>query len=151
MWQMEDGDYGAAEPLLIDAVTLRRKLLGPEHTDVAGSLTLLASLLIDTGRYEEALPVAREAKAICLLSLAENHWRTAGAASAEGAALAGLGELDTAEPLLVNSVAILQNDSGALRFFVDNATRWLASFHEKQVDLQRSAQHQDPLNVDDRL
>jgi tetratricopeptide (TPR) repeat protein len=151
MWQMEDGDYGAAEPLLIDAVTLRRKLLGPEHTDVAGSLTLLASLLIDTGRYEEALPVAREAKAICLLSLAENHWRTAGAASAEGAALAGLGELDTAEPLLVNSVDILQNDSGALRFFVDNATRWLASFHEKQVDLQRSAQHQDPLNVDDRL
>ena len=49
---------------------MRRKLLGPEHSDVAGSMTLLAGLLVETGRYEEALKLARDAKAILLKALA---------------------------------------------------------------------------------
>jgi tetratricopeptide (TPR) repeat protein len=129
MWLMEDGDYESAEPLVRDAVELRRRLLGNVHTDVAGSLTLLATLLVDTGRFDEARAVASEAKAICLIALAEDHWRTAGAASVEGAALAGMGEPAAARLLLSDSVRVLNGDSGALPFFADNATRWLAGLN----------------------
>jgi tetratricopeptide (TPR) repeat protein len=139
MWMMEAGDYQSAEPLLVDAVALRRKVLGNEHTDVAGSLTLLASLLIDTGRFEEALPVAREAKAICLLALAEDHWRTAGATSAEGAALAGLNQSKKAEELLLKGFTALSADNGALPFFADNATRWLAEFYDDRGEPEKAA------------
>ncbi len=48
---------------------MRRKLLGPDHADVASSMTLLAGLLVETGRYEEALPLATDAKAIWLKAL----------------------------------------------------------------------------------
>jgi tetratricopeptide (TPR) repeat protein len=129
MWQMEDGDFEAAEPLLREALELRRTLLGNEHADVASTMTLLADLLIDTGRFDEALPLAMDAKAICAKAFGNEHWRTASAASAEGAALAGLKRYSEAESLLADNVRILQNDTGALPFFVANAKRWLAELY----------------------
>ena len=128
MWEMAEGDYAAAEPLLRSALQLRRKLLGNQHTDVAGTLTLLASLLIDTGRFEEARAAATEARAICLPALGDKHWRTAAATSAEGAALAGLGQRTEALPLLRDGLAALRADSGALPFFVENAQRWMVAY-----------------------
>jgi hypothetical protein len=92
-------------------------------------MTLLADLLIDTGRFDEALPLAIDAKANCAKAFGNEHWRTASAASAEGAALAGLEKYAEAEDLLVDSVRILQNDAGALPFFVANAKRWLAELY----------------------
>ena len=141
MWLIEDGDYESAEPLLHDTVKLRRKLLGDEHTDVASSLTILASLLIETGRFEEARTAAAEARAICLVALAKDHWRTAGATSAEGAALAGLSQYEAAESLLLEGFTVLNNDTGALPFFATNATRWLADFYKDQGDMEQAAKY----------
>ena len=115
--------------------------MGNQHTDVASSLTILASLFIETGRFEEARTAAAEARAICQLALAEDHWRTAGAASAEGAALAGLSQYEAAETLLLAGFAVLNNDSGALPFFATNATRWLADFYKNQGDMEQSAKY----------
>jgi tetratricopeptide (TPR) repeat protein len=130
MWMMEAGDYESAEPLIRDAIDLRRRLLGNEHTDVAMALTLLAVWLIENEQFENALRAATEARSICLLALDESHWRTASATSAEGAALAGLGRLDEAEPLLIGGHEALTNDGGALPFIVDRATHWLAAFYD---------------------
>ena len=69
---------------------MRIKRLGPEHADVAGTMTLLAGVLIETKRYDEALQLSADAHAMYLKSLGREHWRTASAASAEGAARAGL-------------------------------------------------------------
>ena len=84
------------------ALEMRRKLLGPEHADVASSMTLLASLLVETGRYEEALKVARTQKPSAQ-GVEPEHWRTASATATEGAALAGLRQFDEAEKLLLAS------------------------------------------------
>ena len=130
IWMMEAGDYEAAEPLIRESIDRRRRLLGNEHADVAMSLTLLSIWLIENEQFEEAHRVAVEAKSICLPALGESHWRTVSAASAEGAALAGLGRLNEAEPLLVNGHAALTGDDGALPFIVDSTTRWLADFYE---------------------
>jgi hypothetical protein len=75
------------------------ELLGREHRSVAGSMALLAYCLIASGEYEEALPLATEARDIYVATLSEDHWRTAVAIGAEGAALAGLGNYEQAEPL----------------------------------------------------
>ena len=149
MWLIQDGKYESAESLLHETLELRRNLLGNEHTDVANSLTILASLYVETGRFEEARVAAVEAREICQLALAEDHWRTAAAGSAEGAALVGLGHFSDAEPLLLTSVTALRNDSGALRFYVANATRWLADFYQKQGNVQQAAKYRDLLNDDD--
>jgi hypothetical protein len=132
MWQMEAGDHASAEPLLREALQMRRKLLGNEHAEVAGSLILLASLLVETGRFEEARGAAAEARAICLQALGAAHWRTAAAASVEGAALLGLGQVGQGAELLVNGLAALRADDGALTFYVDNAARWLAEYNHKR-------------------
>jgi len=150
MWQMEGGDYTSAEPLLRAALQLRRKALGDHHTDVAGTLTLLASMLVETGRFAEARSAAAEARAICLPALGPAHWRTAAASSAEGAALAGLGQTAEAEKLLLDGVSTLRNDSGALPFFVENATRWTAAFYRTQRNFPEAAKYAAMLRSDGR-
>ena len=54
---VDDGanDFASAESLLRDALEVRSKRLGPEHADVAATMTLLAGVLIETKRYDEAL------------------------------------------------------------------------------------------------
>jgi tetratricopeptide (TPR) repeat protein len=137
MFLTENGEYASAEPLLRDSLALSVKLRGDENTDntdntdieVASSMTLLACLLIETGRYEEARDLASEAKTIREAALGEDHWKTAASASAEGAALAGLGEYDEAEALLSDSVNVLQRERAALPYYVRSATRWLAGLY----------------------
>lgn len=131
MWIAESGDYAAAEPMLREALALRVRLLGEEHIDVAGSLTLLADVLVHTERYEEARELAARARAICARALSGNHWRTAGAASVEGAALTGLGQYQAAETLLLESLAILKGDVGALPAFVTDTERRLADLYRR--------------------
>jgi tetratricopeptide (TPR) repeat protein len=132
MWQLEAGDFASAEPLLREALQMRRKLLGDGHAEVAGSLILLASLLVETGRFEEARVAAAEARAICLQALGAAHWRTAAATSVEGAALLGLGQTAQGAKLLLDGLAALRADDGALTFYVDNAARWLAEFNRER-------------------
>ena len=91
LWLMEIGDYESAEPLLRQSMTLNQDFVGIEHPDYAGSLTMLANILVATNRFAEARDLAAQAKAICVKAFPEDHWRTMIAASAEGAALAGLG------------------------------------------------------------
>ena len=117
--------------MLREALALRVRLLGEEHIDVAGSLTLLADVLVHTERYEEARELAARARAICARALSGNHWRTAGAASVEGAALTGLGQYQAAETLLLESLAILKGDVGALPAFVTDTERRLADLYRR--------------------
>ena len=94
-------------------------------------MTLLAGVLIETGRYDEALALAADAKALYVKSLGPNHWRTASAANAEGAALAGLKQYEQAQPLLEESRITLQADSAAPRYYVKSSGRWLAKLQQQ--------------------
>jgi tetratricopeptide (TPR) repeat protein len=129
MWLTENEDYAAAEPLTRESLDLRKKLLGEDHPDVAGSETVLANLLIATKRYEEAYGLAANAKEIYAKTLSPKHWRTANAMSAEGAALTGMQRFEDAEPLLLDALAILDEDAGALRVVLTNTKRRLADLY----------------------
>src|SRR5690606_25302990 len=106
-------------------------LLGEEHIDVAGSLILLADLLVNTKRFEEARSLAERARVINTAALSETHWRTAGAASVEGAALTGLRRYDEAEALLLKSLDVLTSDPGALPAFIRDTRRRLAELYRE--------------------
>lgn len=129
MWLLEDGQYEEAEQLLTEALQLRIELHGPEHADVAGSKILLADLYVETGRYAAALELASAARAVCDQEYGADHWRTASASAAEGAALSGLRRFDEAAALLPQSAQALSKDVDALPYFVESAERWLDDFY----------------------
>ena len=104
-------------------------------------MTLLAGALIETGRYEEALTLAADAHAVCLKSLGTKHWRTAAAASAEGAARAGLKQFDRAEPLLVDSHAVLHGGSGAVSYYLKSSDRWLGRLYQSTGRPDKAAKY----------
>ena len=141
IWMMEANDLASAGGLLREALELRKKALGPAHPDLAGTMTLLAGALIETHRYDEARALAADAKTIYLKALGAKHWRTASAANAEGAALAGLKQFEQAEPLLVQSNAMLHADTGALNYYVKSSDRWLAGLYQTTGRPHKAAKH----------
>ncbi len=72
-----------------------------------------------------------EARDIYTTAYSEDHWRTAVAIGAEGAALAGQGNYTEAEPLLLKSHSVLSQDPNALPRYVNEATRRLASLYSE--------------------
>ncbi len=92
---------------------MRKRLFGAGNPEIASSLIHVAILQVALHHYDEALVSARGAVKIFAPALSATHWKTALAESAQAAALAGLGRYAEAEPLLVNSVAILDKDGFA--------------------------------------
>jgi tetratricopeptide (TPR) repeat protein len=128
----EAGQYAEAERLVRDSLGMRRRLLGNLHPDVASSLTSLAILQVATRKYADALDSAREAVKIYTAALSATHWRTAIPASAEGAALAGLGRYAEAEKILTPAYRILSTDIGASKAYAALAQRYLDDLHRRE-------------------
>jgi tetratricopeptide (TPR) repeat protein len=110
---------------------MRRRLFDDQQPDVASSLTALALLRVAQGQYPEALQLAQSAKAIDTAALSADHWRTAIAESAEGAALMGLNRYSDAEARLTHSCVILGKESGAPRVYRVLAERYLTALHQQ--------------------
>ena len=70
------GKYKQAEPLYIQALELRKQLLGENHPDTATSLNNLAQLYNNQGRYEQAEPLFIQAVKISERVLGANHPNT---------------------------------------------------------------------------
>jgi tetratricopeptide (TPR) repeat protein len=62
--------------LYLQALELRKRLLGEEHPHVATSLNNLAGLYYSQGRYSEAEPLYLQALEIAERSLGANHPNT---------------------------------------------------------------------------
>jgi tetratricopeptide (TPR) repeat protein len=69
----ERGRYTEAEPLLERALAIRKRVLGPDHPDVARSLSSLAEVNWNQGRYAEAQPLVERALAIREAALGPDH------------------------------------------------------------------------------
>jgi len=67
------GDYEAAEPLLREALAIRRRILNEDHPDVGFSCNNLALLLAEKGDAASAEPLFLEGMAILEKALAPDH------------------------------------------------------------------------------
>src|SRR5262249_34398582 len=97
----ESGRLNEAEPIISEAVALRRKLLGNDNLPVAASLATLVNILERQGRFTEAEPLCRE----CLLireARIPGNWRVFNTRSMLGGCLMGQKRYADAEPLLLS-------------------------------------------------
>ena len=131
-WLTMGGEHAAAEEYLSEGLAMRRRLFNAQHPDVASSLIALAILEVDEKNYDTALKSARDAKAIYSSALSPDHWRTALAECAEGAALTGLGRLSEAEKPLTHGHTIVSKESGLPLIYKNLAQRYFDALRRSE-------------------
>ncbi len=99
-------DFGRAEPLLLQALAIRRKVLGERHSDTAWSLSNLGGLYKSLRDYGRAEPLYREALTIRQQVLGAEHPYTALSLNELGDLYVALGDDARAEPYYQQSLAI---------------------------------------------
>jgi tetratricopeptide (TPR) repeat protein len=143
-WLTMAGEYPEANRYLMDGFAMRQRLFDDKKPDVGSSLIMIAILRVAEGRYADALRAAQSAKLIYTAALSADHWRTAIAESAEGAALAGMNRYPEAEASLKHSSAILNKNSGAPLVFRTLAQRYLDTLHRRERSRVANTTEQNP-------
>ncbi|MDZ8227763.1 tetratricopeptide repeat protein, partial [Nostoc sp. ChiVER01] len=100
------GRYSEAEPLFIQALALRRQLLGDEHPNVATSLNNLANLYYSQGRYSEAEPLFIQALVLRRQLLGDEHPDVATSLNNLANLYNSQGRYSEAEPLFIQALAL---------------------------------------------
>jgi len=131
-WLTMAGKYDEANQYLEEGLAMRRRLFDAHQPDIASSLIALAILQNAEGKYPEALESAQSAKSIYTAALSADHWRTALAESAEGAALTGLGRYPEAETRLSHGNGILSKEGGLPLIYRALAQRYLDTLHRRE-------------------
>jgi tetratricopeptide (TPR) repeat protein len=104
--------YSRAAQLLRDALAIREKVLGPEHSETAESLDYLALLLRDQGDYAGARPLFDRALAIREKVLGPEHSDTASSLNNLASLLTDRGDYAGARPLYERALAIFEKVRG---------------------------------------
>jgi tetratricopeptide (TPR) repeat protein len=92
--------FTEAEPVLIRAVAVKEKALGPEHPDFARALLDLGALYRMKNEHAKAEPPIRRAVAILEKALGPEHPEVAGNLTNLGGRLRDQGKFAEAEPIL---------------------------------------------------
>jgi tetratricopeptide (TPR) repeat protein len=143
-WLTMAGEYPAADRYLQEGLAMRRRLFDGQHPDVGSSLVILAILRVAEGNYPEALQLAQGAKGIYTAALSADHWRTALAECAEGAALTGLGRYRDAEARLAHGNEILSKQSGLPLIYRTLAQHYVDALHRREKTRVANAVKQNP-------
>jgi tetratricopeptide (TPR) repeat protein len=101
----ETGDPARSEPLLREAVAMRRLVVGARTNETAITLVELSRTLDDLGRFAEAEALAREALDTRRAVYGDEHREIAVSESDLGKLLMRRGDLAGAEPLLRQAMA----------------------------------------------
>ena len=100
------GSYSRAEPLLEEALLLRRAGLGENHVDTARSLVHLGQLRTDESRYTEAQELFRSAVSVRERLLGADHVDVAEALTGLGVVLRREGKRAEAESVLRRALSV---------------------------------------------
>ena len=104
--------HSQAAQLFRDALAIREKTLGPEHSDTATSLNNLADLLRDQGNFAGARPLHERALAIRERALGSEHPDTATSLNNLAILLKAEGDFAGALPLYQRALAIREKVLG---------------------------------------
>jgi tetratricopeptide (TPR) repeat protein len=126
------GRYEQAEPLYVQALSLRRKLLGEDHPAVASSLNNLAYLYDSQGRYEQAEPLYVQALILWRELLGEDHPAVASSLNNLAGLYDSQGRYEQAEPLYVQALALMRKLLGEDHPDVASSLNNLAGLYDSQ-------------------
>src|SRR5208337_4145171 len=107
------GRYAEAMPAALQALAIRKAVLGARHPDTATSLNNLAALLYAQGDYAAARPLLEQALAIRKAVLGARQPDTATSLNNLAALLYAQGDYAAARPLLEQALAIRKAVLGA--------------------------------------
>ncbi len=99
------GRYGAALPFARVQLSIRRRVLGDDHTDTLTSFDYLVGRLYAQGRYDEAEPLLVEILKIRRRLLGEEHPNTLRTMNNLGGLYQRQGRAGEAEPFLLEALA----------------------------------------------
>ncbi|MGZ3625416.1 MAG: tetratricopeptide repeat protein [Ktedonobacteraceae bacterium] len=102
----ESAQYELAEPLLQRALDIRKRVLGPDHSNTATSLNDLATLYQYQGKYELAEPLFQRALDIIEQVQGPEHPDTAASLNNLAALYKSQGKHEQAEPLYQRAIII---------------------------------------------
>ncbi len=102
------GKLAEAEPLVRDALEMRRRLFKDDHQNVATSLNNLALLLQKQGKFSDAEPLYREALAMRKRLFKGDHQNVANSLNNLAFLLYAQGKLTDAEPLVREALEMRQ-------------------------------------------
>ena len=128
-----------AHPLLEQALALREKELGPNHTDVAASVVDLARFYTARGNFAKAETLAVRALAINERALDPGHPTVAATVSTLGGIYFNQGKYDEAEPLWQRAAAIYERIHGAEHALVAGQISNLGGLRMRQGRLEDAA------------
>jgi serine/threonine protein kinase/tetratricopeptide (TPR) repeat protein len=128
-----EGNYEAAEALLLEAAATRREVLG-DSPDTAYALERVAMLYRDLGRYEEAAEAITEAVAVRRATGGDAE--LAGALAIQGNIAYATGDNDTAETLFRESLALRRARLGDYHVAVAENITNLAVVLEAKGDVE---------------
>ncbi|MGH9849481.1 MAG: tetratricopeptide repeat protein [Blastocatellia bacterium] len=115
------GLYDREQPLLEEALRLRRQRLGNEHAEVAASLSHLGEVARLKGEYARSEPLLREALIMRRKLLGAEHKDVAESLDNLGALLADRGNFNEAEGLIREALALRRKLFGAEHSDVANS------------------------------
>jgi serine/threonine-protein kinase len=101
---MLKGELAEAEPYILDALGMRRRLFGQEHPQVAESLANLGMLYQDQGRYEESEVMLKESLSMSQALFPIEHTTIANGMNQLGWLYYRTQQYEKAEPLMVEAV-----------------------------------------------
>ncbi len=127
------GEYDEAESLFEEALSVYGETLDADHPYFASANVGYAAQLNLAGKPAEARARSERALEICEIALPAGHWLAASAKSTLGESLMLLGDLDAAEPLLLEGYNGVAEVRPRDRITV-NALRRLVSFYESRSD-----------------
>ncbi|MFH1313734.1 MAG: CHAT domain-containing tetratricopeptide repeat protein [Candidatus Eisenbacteria bacterium] len=104
--------YAEAESLYTKVASLKEKILGGDHPDVAEVLTDMAFLQKQLGNYEEARSVDEQVLAVRKRNLGPEHLEVGRSLHGLGEACLGLSDYDGAEQLYRQSLSIFEKTLG---------------------------------------
>jgi len=145
-------DDPRARETAVDALEMRRDLLGDHHPQVGGTALLLASILRSEGDLDQALPLVEEGIEILSVAHGAHHTRVGNAISRLASIREARGELDLARPLRTEALHIVEgglqrldglSEREALLYLPNARTtldRWLAAF-DRPLDADAAWTH----------
>ena len=128
----ERARYVEAGPLFQRSLTIREKVLGPEHPDVATSLNNLAALYRAQGKYEEAEPLYQRSLTILEKVLGPEHPNVATSLNNLALLYDAQGKYEEAEPLYQRSLTIREKVLGPEHPDVATSLNNLALLYDAQ-------------------
>jgi tetratricopeptide (TPR) repeat protein len=128
----ERAQYGDAELLFKRALTIREKVLGPDHSDVALTLNNLALLYKEQGKDFEAEPLYEQALSIYEKALGPDHSHVATCLNNLASLYKSQGKYAEAEPLFVQSLAICEKTLGPEHPHVGACLSNIATLYKSQ-------------------